>query len=138
MDPVQFLPWAIFGGITFGAWALINFFSSQSSRASERLDELRDPTLRNKDQAADGKTGMGAMVEKAAPALSKALQPKTELEQSKLKILSERFLSQSRAENARDPNLRRAQSLVAQTIAITRAKYPDDPVKVSKEVEAGR
>src|SRR3972149_6701780 len=86
MDPVQFLPWAIFGGITFGAWALINYFSSRSSRASERLDELRDPTLRNKDQASDGKTGMGAMVEKAAPALSKALQPKTELEQSELKI----------------------------------------------------
>lgn len=65
-------------------------------------------------------------------------KPQSESEQSKLKILSERFLSQSRAENARDPNLRRAQSLVAQTIAITRAKYPDDPVKVSKEVEAGR
>ncbi len=87
MDPVQFLPWAIFGGITCGAWALITYFSSQRSRASERLDELRDPTLRNRDQqSADGKTGLGAMVERAAPALSKALQPKTELEQSELKI----------------------------------------------------
>lgn len=65
-------------------------------------------------------------------------KPQSESEQSKLKILSERFLSQSRAANARDPDLRRAQSLVAQTIAITRAKYPDDPVKASKEVEAGR
>lgn len=87
MDPVQFLPWAIFGGITCGAWALITYFSGRRSRASERLDELRDPTLRNRDaQAGDGKSGMGAMVEKAAPALSKALQPKTELEQSELKI----------------------------------------------------
>jgi len=86
MDPVQFLPWAIFGGITFGIWAVVNYFSSRSSRAAERLDELRDPTLRNRDQAADGKTGMGAMVEKAAPALSRALQPKTDLEQSALKI----------------------------------------------------
>ena len=64
--------------------------------------------------------------------------PQTEDELSKLKALSERFLSQSHAENARDPELRRAQSLVAQTISITRAKYPDDPVKASKEVEARR
>jgi hypothetical protein len=62
--------------------------------------------------------------------------PQTGDELSKLKALSERFLSQSHAENARDPDLRRAQSLVAQTISIARAKYPDDPVKASKEVEA--
>jgi Large polyvalent protein-associated domain 7 len=62
----------------------------------------------------------------------------TEDELSKLKALSDRFLSQSHAENARDPDLRRAQSLVAQTISIARAKYPDDPVKASNEVEARR
>ena len=55
-----------------------------------------------------------------------------------LKALSERFLSQTHEQNARDPELRRAQSLIAQTISITRAKYPDDPVKASKEVEARR
>ena len=55
-----------------------------------------------------------------------------------LKALSERFLSQTHQHNARDPELRRAQSLVAQTISITRAKYPDDPIKASKEVEAKR
>ena len=54
------------------------------------------------------------------------------------KALSDRFLKQSHEENARDPELRRAQSLVAQTISITRAKYPDDPAKASKEVEAKR
>ena len=64
--------------------------------------------------------------------------PQTEDKVSKLKALSDRFLRQSHAENARDPDLRRAQSLVAQTISITRAKYPDDPVKASKEVEARR
>jgi hypothetical protein len=57
---------------------------------------------------------------------------------TKLKALSDRFLSQSHAENARDPDLRRAQSLVAQTISIARAKYPDDPAKATKEVEARR
>ena len=65
-------------------------------------------------------------------------KPPAEDELSKLKALSERLLSQSHAENARDPELRRAQSLVAQTISIARAKYPDDPVKASKEVEARR
>ena len=64
--------------------------------------------------------------------------PQAEDELSKLKALAERFLRQSHAENARDPNLRRAQSLVAQTISITRAKYPDDPIKATKEIEARR
>ncbi len=59
-------------------------------------------------------------------------------ELSKLKVRAERFLSQSHAENARDPELRRAQKLVAQTISIARAKYPDDPVKASKDVGARR
>lgn len=54
------------------------------------------------------------------------------------KALSERFLNQTHEQNARDPDLRRAQSLVAQTISITRAKYPDDPLKASKEVEGKR
>ena len=33
MDFAHILPWAIFGLISFGAWALINAFSSRSSRA---------------------------------------------------------------------------------------------------------
>lgn len=65
-------------------------------------------------------------------------KPQTDDELTKLKAMSERFLNQSHAENARDPELRRAQSLVAQTISIARAKYPDDPVKASKDVEARR
>ena len=69
---------------------------------------------------------------------ARAKPSQTEDELSKLKALSDRFLRQSHAENARDPDLRHAQSLVAQTISIARAKYPDDPVKASKEVEARR
>lgn len=65
-------------------------------------------------------------------------KPQSDDELTKLEALSERFLNQSHAENARDPELRRAQSLVAQTISIARAKYPDDPVKASKEIEAKR
>ena len=55
-----------------------------------------------------------------------------------VEALSRRFLSQTHEQNAGDPDLRRAQSLVAQTISITRAKYPDDPVKASKAIEAKR
>jgi Large polyvalent protein-associated domain 7 len=65
-------------------------------------------------------------------------KPPAEDELSKLKALSERFLRQTNAENARDPELRRAQSLVAQTISIARVKYPDDTAKGSKEVDARR
>ena len=84
MDYTTILPWAVFGGITFGVWALIALLSDKGSRATERLDELRDPNLRNKQRGK--KQGMGAVLEAAAPALSKALQPKTELEQNQLKI----------------------------------------------------
>ena len=57
---------------------------------------------------------------------------------SRLKALADRFLGQTHEQNAHDPDLRRAQSLVAQTISIARAKNPDDPIKASKEVEARR
>ena len=85
MDFIQILPYAIFGGIVISVYAVASLFASDASRASERLDELRDPTLRNRD-GKDQETGMGAMLKKAAPALSKALQPKTELEENKLKV----------------------------------------------------
>ena len=85
MDYIQILPYVIFGGIVILVYAVASLFSSNASRASERLDELRDPTLRNRE-AKDQKRGMGAMFQKAAPALSKALQPKTELEENKLKV----------------------------------------------------
>jgi hypothetical protein len=65
-------------------------------------------------------------------------EPQSESKLSKLKALSERFLSQSHAENARDPDLRRAQSLVAQTIAIAHAKYHDHSATASNKVEARR
>ena len=85
----QVVPWAIFGAVTCVIWALSSHFSSKNTRASERLQELRNPSLRNAEarDAIGGKsTGMGAVLEKAAPKLSKALEPKTELEQNELKV----------------------------------------------------
>lgn len=84
MDLQQILPWAVFGACTCAIWAISGWFGTRSSRQSERLDELRDPRLR---QGGDGqKSSMGAMLEKAAPSLSKALEPRTELEASALKV----------------------------------------------------
>ncbi len=87
-DLIKVLPWAIFGGITFSAWFVFQHINSRSSRASERLDEIRDPKLRenSKDQLLRKQSGMQAVLEKAAPTISKALQPKTDLEQNNLKV----------------------------------------------------
>ncbi|MBI3864218.1 MAG: type II secretion system F family protein [Planctomycetia bacterium] len=86
MNFAQLLPWAVFAAFACGAWGLMNFLSSRKSRADERLDELRNPLLRKGGEEGH-EAGVGAsMMEKAAPALSKALQPKSELEQSKLKV----------------------------------------------------
>jgi tight adherence protein C len=89
MTLVQILPWAVFGAFACTAWFVISFFSNQKSRASERLDEIRDPRLRQKEASLSRSAGGNSVsnaFEKAAPALSKALQPKTELEQNAMKI----------------------------------------------------
>lgn len=83
MELAQFLPYAVFAAFACGAWAVLSYMTSRSSRADQRLEELRNPLLRAKER--DDKNQQ-SMLEKAAPALSKALQPKSEFEQSKLKV----------------------------------------------------
>jgi tight adherence protein C len=83
MDLAQITPWAVFGAFSFCAWWLLNFLGTKPSVAAKRLDELRNPLLRGKDAKAAGVSGM---LQKAAPTLSKALQPKTELEQNALRV----------------------------------------------------
>lgn len=87
----QYLPWIIAGAITIAILAVFAIFTRQRTRADERLEEFRDPTLRArgdiKEAASAGASGgMKEMLSKAAPALSKALQPKTDLEANKLKV----------------------------------------------------
>src|SRR5690606_30398028 len=77
--------YAVFGAITFVGWLLVDFLSRRNSRAQERLDEFRDPRLRNREKQEE-RSGVAGLFEKAAPGLAKALQPKTELEQNQLKI----------------------------------------------------
>lgn len=86
MDVTQFstlLPFAVFGAVMAGIWAISTLFNNGETRVSERLQEMKDPRKRGADAK---ETGFGSALKKAAPALSKALIPKTELEQSKLKV----------------------------------------------------
>ncbi len=86
MDVMQILPWAIFGLITCVVLGLMNVVSSRQSRAMERLDELRDPTLREDKKLLKERTGVAAALEKAAPTLSQALAPKTDVERTDLRL----------------------------------------------------
>ncbi|MFP6766186.1 MAG: type II secretion system F family protein [Planctomycetaceae bacterium] len=83
MDYQTILPWAIFGLITVMLWALFQMFSSSTNRAVERLEELRTP---GKQDLTDNSATAVTVLEKAAPALSKAFEPKSELEQNALKV----------------------------------------------------
>lgn len=85
MDFTQILPFAVLGAVGCAVFFLMSFLAGDRSRAQERLDELRSPGGRGKDDG-NKKSGMGGLLERAAPALSKAMQPKTELEQSALKV----------------------------------------------------
>ncbi len=86
---------AAFAAIACGVWGVASLFTKQKNRASERLRELRDPTLRNRG----GEKGtVGNMMDKAAPKLSRALESSSELEQSALKVrLANAGFSQSNA-----------------------------------------
>lgn len=88
MELSQVIPWIIFGAITAMLWAMFMFFTGEKNRATERLDELRDPRLRNlASDSGDGKNNAAMNVlEKAAPALSKALEPKTDLEKNDARL----------------------------------------------------
>ena len=89
LDLTSALPYAVFGAVACGAWFVMNLLNGNTSRADERLQELRNPNRRQRDK--DGRPieksgGMKTMVESAAPVLSKALQPQSDLEKSQLKL----------------------------------------------------
>ena len=85
MQPEVIISLAAFASIACGAWAILNLIAGKRTRAAERLEEIRDPMARKRrDDSSPG--AVNNMFEKAAPALSKALEPKSETEQSELKI----------------------------------------------------
>jgi tight adherence protein C len=81
---------AVFGMIAAGAWWLLEALASNPDRAVERLDELKDPTARRRKAEEVAKLvkkqdAMTRVLQKATPALARPLQPKNELEASRLK-----------------------------------------------------
>ncbi len=96
----KLLPFAIFGLFAVAAWMVLETLGARKQRAEERLDELRNPSARRRDeQASPVKKGatVGRVLSKASP-MAKPLQPKSAEEESKLK----RRLSEAgfRAENS--------------------------------------
>jgi tight adherence protein C len=82
---------AAFGFIAALAWLAFDWFAKGNSRAEQRLQDFKDPQNRKRreENLAGGKKkndAMSRMLEASAPALAKPLQPKTELEQNKLKM----------------------------------------------------
>lgn len=85
------LPFAVFGMFALGAWWVLDRVASGRSRAVERLEELKNPSLRRRKS--DEEIGvvkkadaMTRVLAKASPALAKPLQPKSEFEVNKLKM----------------------------------------------------
>lgn len=64
------------------AWFVLELFLKNKSAAEERLEHLRDPRGRGKD---DKKNSVSDLLEKAAPTLAKPLQPKSEKEVNQLR-----------------------------------------------------
>jgi tight adherence protein C len=80
------LPLALFGAVAALAWWGLDLLTADKSRAVERLDELKDPSRRRRDEPPGGRKfeAMTRVLEKASVA-AKPLQPKTEKEVGKLK-----------------------------------------------------
>lgn len=81
------VPLLVFVGIVAAIWAVLSSISSRNSRALDRLARLsRPPSLADADVAARDDNQRFAGLMEMAKAISKPLQPQSELEQSALKI----------------------------------------------------
>jgi tight adherence protein C len=83
----QLVPYALFGLVAVLVWWVLDRVAANRPRAEERLDEFKNPGRRRRSERDGGAAdAMARVLEKAAPTLSKPLQPKSELEASKLKM----------------------------------------------------
>jgi tight adherence protein C len=82
------LPFALFGLVAAAVWWVLEFFADRNSRASSRLDEIREPNRRRQRaaQAAGRSDRVTKVLEKATPALARPLTPTNELDASHLKV----------------------------------------------------
>jgi tight adherence protein C len=81
------LPFALFGTFAALSWWVLEMLANGKSRTVERLDELKNPRLRRGSESIVTKKpdAVTKMIEKATPALARPLEPKTDLERSRLK-----------------------------------------------------
>src|SRR5262249_20759313 len=81
------LPIAIFGLFATVAWWVMGLLSAAKPRTDERLEELKNPTVRRRGEIAapTKKSPAPPVLAKATPALAAPLLPKTEVEASKIK-----------------------------------------------------
>jgi tight adherence protein C len=78
---------AIFGAVACGVWWLLEILAKGKPRAERRLEEFREPNSRKSDGRLGKRSdGMTKLLERATPAFSKPLQPKTEAEVGKLRL----------------------------------------------------
>jgi tight adherence protein C len=76
----------IFGAFVFGVWSVLSFLSNRNSRAAERLDRLSRPgSVSDMEDSKLSKDRFQGVMD-TAKALAGPLMPKTELEQSQLKV----------------------------------------------------
>jgi tight adherence protein C len=83
----EILPLVVFAVLVAAVFGVLTMLSNRNSKASERLDKLSRPaSLADLDEAAAGKKERFAGFMEAAKALAKPMMPKTDLEQSQLKV----------------------------------------------------
>src|SRR4051794_37107660 len=83
----EILPLVVFAVLVAAVFGVLTMLSNRNSRASERLDKLSRPaSLADLDEAGGGKKERFAGFVEAAKQLAKPMMPKTDLEQSQLKI----------------------------------------------------
>lgn len=80
------IPVVVFVTVLIGVWAIVSAMSQRDNRVAERLQELKEGKKKSSGDQTLKETGVSSAFKKAAPALSKALQPKTDLEESTLRI----------------------------------------------------
>ena len=91
MNMTTLLPIAIFGAFACGVFYLLDLMIGRKPRAEERLDVLKNPRRSKLEQQGKGakdaaSDAMTNLLEKATPTFAKALKPKTEKEESGIKL----------------------------------------------------
>lgn len=88
LDWAKLLPFAAFGMFAILSFLLLETLAARKPRIAERLEELARPQIRRapgEPAAIKRRDGLTRALEKATPALAKPLEPKSDIEKSKLK-----------------------------------------------------